>query len=192
MQRGFQDDGSVISVMKEGFGFDLRLAIIALVLLTVAMLPRTGSSQMMFGPDQERMEGGMGGGPELPLFLHSAGITPEQREQVKKIMDGSHPAFQALFEQLHAKRQQLDDKLFAPGAVNEGDIAKESAQIGQLQQQLADQELKVVLQIRSLLTPEQLNRVSRFHNRLESLHEQMKELMQENMPPGPSPGPPPG
>jgi Spy/CpxP family protein refolding chaperone len=152
---------------------------------------------MMLGPEPpEMMNNEMAGGLDLPLFLRGANLAPDQRAQVNRILDSNHPAFARLFDQIHQQRQQLDDKLFTPGPVDTAEVEKISQSLAQLQAQLADLELKTMLQIRALMTPAQLNRVADFHQRLESLHQQMRLLMQENGPPGPlggahPPGPPP-
>lgn len=174
-----------------------HLALIALVGCLLALFSRPASSQMMVGPEPpEMMNNEMAGGLDLPLFLRSANLTPDQRGQVNRILDGNHAAFARLFGQIHQQRQQLDDKLFAPGPVDEAAAERTSQSIAQVQAQLADLELKTMLQIRALMTPAQLNRVADFHHRLESLHQQMRELMQQDMPPGPLGGPhgphPPG
>ena len=126
------------------------------------------------------MDNGMAGGLDLPLFLRSANLAPDQRAQVNRILDSNHPAFARLFDQIHEQRQQLDDKLFTPGPVDTAVVERLSQSLAQLQAQLADLELKTMLQIRGLMTPAQLNRIADFHRRLESLHQQMRELMQRS------------
>jgi Spy/CpxP family protein refolding chaperone len=165
------------------------LILIALIGCLVALFPRPASSQMMVGPEPPEMNDEMGGGLDLPLFLRSGNLTPDQRAQVNRILDRNHPAFAGLFGQIHQQRQQLDDKLFTPGPVDTTAVEKISQSLSQLQAQLADLELKTMLQIRALMTPAQLSRVADFHHRLESLHQQMHELMEENGPPGPFHGP---
>jgi Spy/CpxP family protein refolding chaperone len=178
--------------MQAHHHLELRLASVALMLCLVALAPRSASGQMMLGPDPEMMDNGMSGGPDLPLFLRSANLAPDQRAHVKQILDGNHPAFARLFGQIHQQRQQLDDRLFAAGPVDPAEMARASQQLAQVQGQLAQLELQTMLQIRALLTPAQLTRVADFHRKLESLHQQMRALMQENMPPGPFAGPPGG
>ncbi|HTT76129.1 MAG TPA: hypothetical protein VMF50_09150, partial [Candidatus Binataceae bacterium] len=66
-----------------------RLISIALIGCLLALFPPPASSQgqvwISHGP--EMMDDVMGGGPDFPLFLHSANLTPEQRAQVQKILD---------------------------------------------------------------------------------------------------------
>jgi Spy/CpxP family protein refolding chaperone len=166
-----------------------RFALIALIGCLIALFARPASSQMMVGPEPPEMNNEMAGGLDLPLFLRSANLAPDQRAQVSRILDSNHPAFARLFDQIHEQRQQLDDKLFTPGPVDTAMVERLSQSLAQLQAQLADLELKTMLQIRALMTPAQLNRIADFHRRLESLHQQMRELMQENRPPGPYGGP---
>jgi Spy/CpxP family protein refolding chaperone len=166
-----------------------RFALIALIGCLIPLFARPASSQMMVGPEPPEMNNEMAGGLDLPLFLRSANLAPDQRAQVSRILDSNHPAFARLFDQIHEQRQQLDDKLFTPGPVDTAMVERLSQSLAQLQAQLADLELKTMLQIRALMTPAQLNRIADFHRRLESLHQQMRELMQENRPPGPYGGP---
>ena len=176
------------------------LILIALIRCVAALFPQPASCQMMVGPEPpEMMNHEMEGRLDLPLFLRSADLSPDQRAQVNRILDSNHPAFARLFDQIHQQRQQLDNKLFTPGAVDTAAVEKISQSLSQLQAQLADLELKTMLEIRALMTPAQLNRVIDFHRRLESLHQQMHELMDGHNPPGlfdrrhgpHPPGPPP-
>ena len=67
-------------------------------------------------------------------------------------------------------------KLFCSERLQETDLAPEVQQISQLRNQLAEEGLKVVLQIREVLTPEQLARASQLKSQMESLHSQMRTL----------------
>jgi Spy/CpxP family protein refolding chaperone len=166
-----------------------RFTLAAVVLGLLAFLPLRASTQMMAGPLPDMMgEGAPGGGPDLPMFLRGASLRPDQRAQAQRILDRSHPAFARLFDQIHTSKQQLGDQLFAPGTVNSASLENTSRQLAGLQAQLADLELQTALQIRALLTPDQLSRVAEFHQKVESLHRQMHDLMRMNMPP-PRPGP---
>ena len=169
------------------------LALTALIAGLIAIFPFASPAQMMAGAGPDMMEGGPMGEPDLPMFLRAANLRPNQRVQAQQILDHNHAAFAHLFDQMHATREQLDDKLFAAGDVDKDAIEKSSAKLAQLQAQLAHLELETALRIRALLSPDQLRRVAEFHSKLESLHQQIHDLMQENMPPGAAlMGPPPG
>jgi Spy/CpxP family protein refolding chaperone len=165
-----------------GKGDFYRLAATAGVAFALlAMLACPVSAQMvMGGPEEMEHEPA---GPDLPMFLQSANLRPDQRAQAHQILARNHPAFAHLFDQIHTCKQQLDDQLFATGPINSAGLETLSRRSAQLQAQLADLELQTALQIRALLTPAQLKRVAEFHSKLESLHEQIHDLMEANLPP---------
>ncbi|HTN71685.1 MAG TPA: Spy/CpxP family protein refolding chaperone [Methylomirabilota bacterium] len=125
---------------------------------------------------------GDGGGMMLPMLLRGANLTADQKGQMKQIMANHRATFQDLFNQLRAAQEQMSNKLLSPGAVRDTDLAPQTQQIAQLRNQLADEGLRVVLEIRSILTPDQLAKASQLKAQMQSLHNQMRNLM------GPQPG----
>jgi Spy/CpxP family protein refolding chaperone len=152
-------------------------------LLALSSSPAGAQMIMMMGPDHDALESGPIGGPDMPMFLRSANLRPEQRAQAQRILDGSNPAFARLFAEIHGAKQQLDDQLFSSGVVNPAAVEQSSRRIAQLQAQLGALEVQTALQMRALLAPDQLGRVAEFHQKLENLHQQMRDLMQTNMGP---------
>ena len=71
----------------------------------------------------------------------------------------------------------MSNKLLSPGVVRDSDLAPQTQQIAQLRNQLADEGLRVVLEIRNLLTADQLAKVSQLKTQMQSLNNQMKNLM---------------
>ena len=162
----------------------LILALTALLMLPLT--PRAARAQMM-----EHHGGGMGHGgmmEGMPLFLQAADLTPAQRAQIKKILEDSHATAHSQYEQMHAAREQMADKLFSNGPLTANDLAAQTDQISKAQQALLRNELNVALQVRAVLTPAQLQKVAQVHQKFESLHQQMRALLG----PPPSDGPPPG
>jgi Spy/CpxP family protein refolding chaperone len=146
--------------------------------VTLSILPGLAAAQMMMTHG-----GGMGGWmPKLPLFLRAAQLSPDQQKQVNKILEDNHAAFHKLFDQMHAAREQMSNKLLSAGAVSANDLSPQTQQINQAQQQLLAQEVNVALQIRAVLKPDQLQKVAKFHQQLHSLHEQMRALIGANGP----------
>jgi len=125
---------------------------------------------------------GDGGGMMLPMLLRGANLTADQKAQMKQIMANHRANFQNLFSQLRAAQDQISGKLLSPGAVRETDLAPQTQQIAQLRNQLADEGLRVVLEIRSILTPDQLAKASQLKTQMQSLRNQMRNLV------GPQPG----
>jgi Spy/CpxP family protein refolding chaperone len=119
---------------------------------------------------------GDGTGIALPLLLRGANLTSDQKAQVQQIMANHRPTFRDLFSQLRAAQDQMANKLFSAGRLQEGDLAPQVQQIAQLRNQLAEEGLRVVLEIRGVLTPEQLAKASQLKSQMQSLHSQMRSL----------------
>ncbi len=185
--------------LKRGLG----LIIAAIV---IAALPALAGAQMMGG---QMMGGGMTGGPMMggpmmdhghmemgggmppfPMFLRAANLTPDQQTQVNKILSENHATFHKLFEQMHRTRRQIADKLLSSGNVTAKDLEPETRQLDQLHQQMMANAVRVALEIRAVLKPEQIKRVAEFHQKMRSLHQQMRALMMQAGP-GPGEAPPP-
>ena len=113
----------------------------------------------------------------LHMVLKQANLTPDQQNQVRKIMEAEHQNLRALFTQLQAANNQLADKLFAPGTVQAADLTPQVQQIMQLRQQLMEQGVKTALAIRAVLTPEQLAKVAQTKDRIEKLQAEMQSLL---------------
>src|ERR1035437_8557295 len=92
----------------------------------------------------------------LPLLLKRANLTPEQSQQVQKIMQADRETLRNLFKQLEEANNQLANKLVAPGQGAMGDLTPPAQRISQLRQQLMEQGLKTALAVRAVLTADQL------------------------------------
>jgi Spy/CpxP family protein refolding chaperone len=171
--------------------FPIGLAVVALLISPLP--PRLAHAQMghhggMMGP-----EGMMG---PLPVFLRAANLTPAQQTQVKQILQSNRASLHKQFEQIRSAREQIANKLFSTGVVAAGDLTAQSQQIVQAEQQLLQGEINVALQLRALLTPAQLQKVSQVHQQFESLHQQMRALLEplqsdgNTLPPDDAPPPP--
>lgn len=157
----------------------------------IAALPALAAGQMMGGPMMGHGHMGMGGGmPPFPMFLRAANLTPEQQKQVDKILSENHEAFHKLFRQMHQTREEMADKLLSNGNVTATDLDPETRKLDQLHELMMANSVKVALEIRAVLKPDQLQRVAAFHQKMKSLHEQMHALMKQTGPgaaPKPSP-----
>jgi Spy/CpxP family protein refolding chaperone len=120
---------------------------------------------------------GEGAGMTLPLLLRGANLTADQKTQVQQIVGNHRATFQSLFSQLRAAQDQISSKLLSTGAVSESDLAPQLQQISTLRSQLAEEGLRVALEIRSILTPDQLAKAAQFKTQMQSLRSQMKSLM---------------
>jgi Spy/CpxP family protein refolding chaperone len=181
----------------------LGLLVAAAALLMLPLMPRlvraqtnTGTMEsggmmsnggMGMGRGGMMGHGGMGGISPLPIFLRAADLTPAQQDQVNKILLDNRTAAQAQFEKMHSAREAIAAKLFSTGPLTAKDLSAQTGQIAQAQQQMLQNELNMALQVRAVLTPAQLKKVSQLHAKFESLHKQMRALM--GPPPGDAPPP---
>lgn len=121
------------------------------------------------------------GGDEmfLPLLVRGVGLTEAQQAQVKQIVASHRPKFEALLRQLRAAREQWAEKLYAPGPVKAEDLTPLAQQIGKLREPLMQESLQVALEVRKVLTPDQLAKAMRRRQRLNELRAEMRNLLKE-------------
>jgi Spy/CpxP family protein refolding chaperone len=125
--------------------------------------------------------GGRGDG-ELWLMIRAARLNPEQQARVRAILSAHRATTRPLIEQLRQAQQELGDRLLGPGQVQAADLQPQLQRIGQLRDQLAQDSATAALEVRAVLTPEQLARVAQTKDRLKQLREEMRQLMQPARP----------
>ncbi len=151
--------------------------------ITTAVLVVTGCLGILPSYAQPRpafhRPGMMGDGAAmtLPLLLRGANLTADQKTQVQQIMANHRATFQNLFSQLRTVQDQISSKLFSTGAVSESDVTPQLQQVTTLRSQLAEEGLRVALEIRNILTPDQLVKAAQLKTQMQSLRNQMKDLM---------------
>ncbi len=149
-----------------------RLLALALV---AAGLFASGSA----GAQSSGRKGGGAADGVLPLMVRSANLTPEQDAKVKELVATRRAAARALTQQLRQAEDDLAEKLLAPGSVHIADVQPQLQRIAQLRDQLMRDSTQAALDIRALLTPEQLARASQTNTRLRQLQREMRQLWQE-------------
>ncbi len=158
-----------------------KLASIPLALMLAAAALLTSGSAM--AQPAGRMGGGggpMGGGAGLlPLMLRSAKLTPEQDAKVKELVAARRALARSLMQQLRQSEDDLAGKLLAPGNVNLADVQPQLQHISQLREQVLRDSAQTALDIRALLTPEQLGRAAQANARMRQLQREMRQLWQE-------------
>ena len=117
------------------------------------------------------------GGPMLPMLIKGGELTDAQRGQVKQIVANHRPQFEGLVKQLRAARETLDTRLFGKDAVTAADVTPTVQQISQLRSQLMQESLLVALEIRNIMTPDQLAKAAQFRERLSALRQEMQSLV---------------
>lgn len=165
----------------------IRGALIGLLgglVLTAAASAPSGAQAPGPPPGREAgMRGGMGRPDgELWLMIRSANLTTEQQAKVRAILSAHRSTARPLIEQLRAAQHELGGKLLAPGTVQTGDIQPLLLRISQLRDNLALDSAQAVLEVRAVLTPDQLARAAQTRERLKQLREEMRQLTQPARP----------
>ncbi len=135
--------------------------------------PGRGSAMWRGG---ERADG------ELWLMIRAAGLSPDQQAKVRTILGAHRTAMRPVITQLRQSQQELGAKLLAPGQVQVSDLQPQLTRISQLRDQLAQDSAQAALEVRAVLTSEQLAKVSQTKERLRQLREEMRQLMQPGAP----------
>ena len=151
-----------------------RWRIVLIGVFAVGLWTAAASGQKMYGTGSARF-----GGPNmmLPLLVRGVGLTDAQQAQVKQIVANHRPQFQTLFGQMRTAHNQLTEKLYAAGPVKAEDLAPLTQQISQLRGQLTQEGLQVTLEIRDVLTPEQLAKAESNWKRMGELRAEMRSLL---------------
>ncbi len=161
----------------------IRMRDLAGVLVGVLLLIAAAAPALAQGPGRESsMRGGGRGDGELWLMIRAANLTPEQQTRVRAILAAHRTSARPLIEQLRQAQQELGTKLLAPGQVQAADLQPQLQRISQLRDQLAQDSASAALEVRAVLTPEQLARVVLTKDRLKQLREEIRQLMQPARP----------
>ena len=149
--------------------------------LVFAALPKPAGAQPA-GPNTA-------GGLPLPLMLvlRQVNLTPAQQSKLHQIMETSSSQALPLMKQLHAIHEQIADKLLSTDALSATDITPLQQQETAIHQSLDQKMLATALQIRGLLTPEQLAKAADLHKRLKAAMAQIDAIMGGEPPMGPPP-----
>ncbi len=149
------------------------MRIVAIVALIVVLAGSMPAFAQLGSPREFREGGGM-----LPILLRAVNLTPDQQAKVREIMAAHRTAMQATLEQLRQVQDELADKLFTPGPLRASDLQPQLQRIGQLREQLLQESARISVEVRALMTPEQLAKAAQVKERLKALQSEMQELQQ--------------
>jgi Spy/CpxP family protein refolding chaperone len=119
--------------------------------------------------------GGPGGGDME--FLHGLNLTDAQKDQAKTIEKSAWAQAKPLMEQLHTLHEQFITTLLTAGST-QVQAAAIQQQEESVRAQLDTDRLGTALQLRALLTPEQLSQAADLHSKLEALHQQEHDVIE--------------
>ncbi len=110
-------------------------------------------------------------------------VQPSQRPQIETIMSNEKPTLHKLFGEVEADRTALTTKLLSPGA--SVDVTKEVSQLKQAEGALLEEQMKIAVQVRGVLSPQQLAQANDLFTKLHGLHEQERALLEQTHEAGP-------
>jgi len=152
------------------------VGIVALSLWAATVYGQTRHGMGMMGPGHLM---GDAPGMMLPMVLKGVDLTAEQEKHVHDIMKAHRATFRTLFRELQGTQKDVADKLFAPGDVQAGDLTAQMQRLAKLREQLMEEGLKVAIEVRGVLTPEQLTKAAEIKDRMRALHTEMRQLFKD-------------
>jgi Spy/CpxP family protein refolding chaperone len=138
-----------------------------------------GSMHVRMGGPGGPMPFGDDPGMMLPALLQGVGLTDDQQKRVRDVLKANHKTLFPLFDQLRTANEALADRLTSPDSVTEQDLQPLVDQVMTVRRNIVSQGLKVVLQVRQILTPEQLAKAAEVKAKMRELRAQMRELLGE-------------
>lgn len=121
---------------------------------------------------------GRDGGMALPFLIRSANLTPDQETRIRAILSAHRSATRSALEQLRRAQDELADKLLTAGPIQNTDLQPLLQQIGQLREQLLQDSAQIALEVRAVLTPEQLAKAGQVKTRMKQLQGEMHQLFE--------------
>jgi Spy/CpxP family protein refolding chaperone len=153
------------------------------IVMAVVLIGAAGMAQPAAGQGMENEMGrggpwGRDGGMALPFLIRSANLTPEQETKVRTILSAHRTTTRNVLEQLRRAQDELADKLLAAGPVQTAELQPQLQQIGQLREQLLQDSAQIALEVRAILTPEQLAKAGQVKARMKQLLSEMHHLFE--------------
>jgi P pilus assembly/Cpx signaling pathway, periplasmic inhibitor/zinc-resistance associated protein len=94
-------------------------------------------------------------------ILRSLDLSEEQRAQIKTINEAHREAFAALWKEKRSVLNEVTDKMLAAGTVTPDTFASQADRLAALEARMFKEHMAVAVQVRNLLTPEQLSQAAK-------------------------------
>ena len=127
-----------------------------------------------------RMRGGSPGFMFPLVILKKLDLTSAQKSRVREIMAAHRDTLRSLFERLEKEHDQLATKFFAPGSLTAEDLTSQTQSLSQLREALMNEGVKAALEIRKVLTSEQLGEAARLQNKMREMRAEMRQLLEDD------------
>ena len=162
-----------------GYG---KIAIVAVGCLLAVPVSMSMSSGADARAEMGELHGRAGGGHGYLGFLQGVQLTGSQRQQMHGLMKAAWAQDKAQAKQLRALKTQIADEMAGAGAVSADRMSGLQQQAAAIAEQLDADRLSVAMQVRGLLTPDQLAQSASVHTQMKSLHQQEHALLQQGRP----------
>src|SRR5437899_3413229 len=120
--------------------------------------------------------GGLLGGGRV---LHALDLSADQKQGVHDIFREHRPTLAQLGATERAARQAIADKLLGTGTVAQNDLDALVQQESQARTALMRERLAAALEVRNVLTPQQIQKAATIRAGMQGLHAQMRQLLGE-------------
>lgn len=111
-----------------------------------------------------------------PRLAKAIELTEEQHKQIQAIRDAHKESLQTLRSQMREVRAEIANKLYGPGVVKEEDLASQIKQLAELREKRRQEGLKVALEVRGVLTEEQLAKAAKLRMRVRALRGEIRGI----------------
>ena len=115
-----------------------------------------------------------------PRLLNALNLTPEQTAKIEVSKNAFREAQRTYLSELRVLRKEVGDKLFGPNRVGEADAAAQISKIADLREKIFREGFRIALDVRSVLTPDQLAKAATIRQQLEGIQSEVRGLFNEN------------
>ena len=152
----------------------LGLLIAGFLLLNMLLSPVFGQSNRRFG----RQMRGHTFGLLSSRLLNALELTQEQQAQIGEIKNNFRETLRTIRSKTIPIRTEITDKLLSPDSAAVEDLASQISQLSEFRDTRLQEGLKVALEVRDLLTPEQLVKAAEIRARMRELRGEIRGLYQ--------------
>ncbi|MGH7766045.1 MAG: Spy/CpxP family protein refolding chaperone [Candidatus Binatia bacterium] len=115
-----------------------------------------------------------------PRLLNALNLTPEQAAKIEASKNAFRDAQRAYLSEIRVLRQEVGDKLFGANRAAEADVARAITKIADLREKILREGFRIALDVRNVLTPEQLAKAATIRQHMIELQSEVRELYNEN------------
>lgn len=115
-----------------------------------------------------------------PRLLNALNLTPEQVTKIEVNKKALREANKVFMTEVTALRKEVADKLFGPNPAREADVAPRITKIADLREKILREGFRIALEVRQVLTPEQLAKAAAIRQELLKIQSEVRSLYNES------------